>query len=284
MFKQVAGPKVAAFMWKFMCYQFLLNILRNMPTDSPLDKSWPAVSGLFQETSGLLQGIHHRWRCKMLRDHYASRPKDKRMMSEKVRASILFKGKKSLYAQTVLHPFQADHISLRSDDRWARVVAETHEQRIIWADRAQKINRKDGKETTVVLVVTGVSVMLLDSKSLSLKYQVELKHLDQISVSSFSDHIFIMHINPFKATDRSYSKGDFIIKSRHVIELVTKLSSVIQETLKKKLKVAVSNTVIAHFKVDDEPCTITFQHDPTSRAQRQSPVCRRRANTLQIIV
>ena len=52
------------------------------------------------------------------------------------------------------------------------------------------------QETTVVLVVTGVSVMLLDSKSLSLKYQVELKHLDQISVSSFSDHIFIMHINP----------------------------------------------------------------------------------------
>ena len=38
--------------------------------------------------------------CKVLRDYYVSRPKEKRMMSEKVRASILFKGKKSLYTQT----------------------------------------------------------------------------------------------------------------------------------------------------------------------------------------
>ena len=48
----------------------------------------------------------------------------------------------------------------------------------------------------------------------------------------------------FKATDRSYSKGDFVLKSPHVIELVTKLSSVMQETLKKKLKVVISNTYV----------------------------------------
>ena len=48
----------------------------------------------------------------------------------------------------------------------------------------------------VVLVVTGISFMILDPKSLSLKYRVELKHLEQISVSSFNDHIFILHINP----------------------------------------------------------------------------------------
>ena len=48
----------------------------------------------------------------------------------------------------------------------------------------------------IVLVVTGVSVMILDAKSLSLKYRVELNHLDQISVSSFSDHMFVLHINP----------------------------------------------------------------------------------------
>jgi myosin-1 len=286
MFKQVAGPKVAAFMWRYMCYQFLLTLMRNVPSDSPLDKRWPGVLQVFQETSDLLRGMHHKWRCKVLRDYYVSRPKEKRMMSEKVRASILFKGKKSLYTQTVSQAFKADRISLRSDDRWSKIVAETNEQRIIWADKVQKLNRKDGKGVPIILVVTGVSVMVLDPKSLSLKYRVELKHLDQVSVSSFSDHMFVLHINPFKATDRSYSKGDFVLRSPHVIELVTKLSSVMQETLKKKLKVVISNTIIAHFKVDDEPCTITFQHDPTTHthAQRRSPLCRRRANTLQIIV
>ena len=47
-----------------------------------------------------------------------------------------------------------------------------------------------------MLVVTGVSFMILDPKSLALKYRVELKHLDQISVSSFSDYIFVLHLSP----------------------------------------------------------------------------------------
>ena len=42
-------------------------------------------------------------------------------------------------------PFKVDRLNLRSDDRWSRVVAQTNEQRIIWADNAMKINRKDAK-------------------------------------------------------------------------------------------------------------------------------------------
>ena len=48
----------------------------------------------------------------------------------------------------------------------------------------------------MVLVVTGTSFMVLDPKTLALKYRVELKDLQQISLSTFSDHIFVMHINP----------------------------------------------------------------------------------------
>ena len=151
-------------------------------------------------------------------------------------------------------------MNLRNDDRWSRLVAQTHEQRIIWADNVQKLNRSDGKVETenavnccdmwlptdighvllgqgcamslqliplpnnlahiiptththththmhththhlskgvpMVLVVTGTSFMVLDPKTLALKYRVELKDLKQISLSNFSDNIFIMHINP----------------------------------------------------------------------------------------
>ena len=48
----------------------------------------------------------------------------------------------------------------------------------------------------MVLVVTGNSFMLLDSKSLSMKYRVELQHIKQISLSSYSDQIFIIHLEP----------------------------------------------------------------------------------------
>ncbi len=49
--------------------------------------------------------------------------------------------------------------------------------------------------TGMVLVVTGNSFMLLDPKNLSLKYRVELQHVKQVSLSSFSDHIFVIHID-----------------------------------------------------------------------------------------
>ncbi len=148
-------------------------------------------------------------------------------------------------------------------------MAQTHEQRIIWADHVQKLNRKDGKVRALlavlamfaqnclltfivfytvytghmhththshtrthacththahthaytctrthtcthihthshneikgvpeVLVVTGTSFMVLDPKSLALKYRVELADLQQISLSSYADNIFVMHINP----------------------------------------------------------------------------------------
>ena len=38
--------------------------------------------------------------CKVLRDYYTSRPKEKKMMTEKVQASLLFRDRKSLYTQT----------------------------------------------------------------------------------------------------------------------------------------------------------------------------------------
>ena len=44
--------------------------------------------------------------------------------------------------------FKADRLNLRNDDRWSRLVAQTHEQRIIWADNVQKLNRSDGKVET----------------------------------------------------------------------------------------------------------------------------------------
>ena len=252
--------------FQMQCYNFLLTILRNSPSNSPTDQHWPQVhththththtcgvciladvckvlcvylcvchmwcvqvSSLFEVTSEMLREIHHKWRvrpkhflpaihppspplslshsltlplslslthththtlslslplslsaqCKRVRDYFMKRPKEKKKMIEKVLASDLFRGNKSLYKQTYTHslthslthssltnsltlthhslthnyasnfrvsePFQSDHLALRSDQRWSKIVAETNEQRIIWCDRAHKINRRDGK-------------------------------------------------------------------------------------------------------------------------------------------
>ena len=113
----------------------------------------------------------------------------------------------------------------------------------------------------VILVVTGVSLMVLDPKNLSLKYRIELQHVKQLSMSTYSDHIIVVHIDPvsqslslflclslsdvcylqYKATDRSYTKGDFIFRNANIVEMVTKTHAVIQEGFSKKLKVVFSN-------------------------------------------
>lgn len=60
-------------------------------------------------------------------------------------------------------------------------------------------------------------------------------------------HIQLQHFLPFslllqyKATDRSYVKGDFMFRSPNVIEMVTKTHAVVQENLSRKLKVVIKN-------------------------------------------
>ena len=48
----------------------------------------------------------------------------------------------------------------------------------------------------VILVVTGVSMMVLDLKHLTMKYRIELQYVKQLSMSTFSDHMFVVHIDP----------------------------------------------------------------------------------------
>ena len=50
----------------------------------------------------------------------------------------------------------------------------------------------------MVLVVTGNSFMLLDPKSLAMKYRVDLQHIKHISLSSYGDQIFVIHIDPVR--------------------------------------------------------------------------------------
>ena len=47
-----------------------------------------------------MMNVFFSLQCKLVRDYYIANPKERRKMSEKARASGLFKGKKSLYPKT----------------------------------------------------------------------------------------------------------------------------------------------------------------------------------------
>ena len=52
---------------------------------------------------------------------------------------------------------------------------------------------------------------------------------------------FFLSPHQYKSADKAYVKGDFILRSPNVVEMVTKTHAVVQENLARKLKVAFSN-------------------------------------------
>ena len=66
-------------------------------------------------------------------------------MREKVTASLLFKNRKESYARSVAHPFQGDYVRLRQNSQWRKMVNETSDQYIVFADIVSKITRSSGR-------------------------------------------------------------------------------------------------------------------------------------------
>jgi myosin-1 len=100
LFKNSASTIVVRFFRAYIRYRFMVFVKDHLPSTSPVDKKWPKVPPFFRNTSKVLRILHHRWRCRLVRNYYNSRPKAKAKMLEKTRASTLFAGKKSLYKRT----------------------------------------------------------------------------------------------------------------------------------------------------------------------------------------
>nr|WEL12768.1 myosin class I D [Halisarca dujardinii] len=279
MFKTSAGTVVANFFRGYIRFRFLVFVKDHLPSTSPTDKKWPKVPAFFRTTSKILRILHHRWRCQLVREFYNGHPRVKARMLEKTRASALFSGKKTLYTRTLPVPFRGDRLNLRNDPRWSRMAADHSEQRVVWADNITKINRNDGKAVPHVMVVTGKSVYVLDPKVFTVKSRVELGDLESVSVSAHSDGTCVFHISQERIRDGTHNKGDFIFSTPNIVELVTKLHTVLQEVFRRLLVINIKNEVQVDFA--KEKINLLFRVSPDAGS---SPDCRRRGQTMEVLV
>ena len=59
----IQGQRIIRFNWKaWKIRRFLRRLARHLPSDSPLDQSWPESPFFLRNTSLLLRKLHHRWR------------------------------------------------------------------------------------------------------------------------------------------------------------------------------------------------------------------------------
>ncbi|XP_045110459.1 unconventional myosin-Ia-like isoform X3 [Portunus trituberculatus] len=243
-------------------WRYMVRVLEEMPSDSPIDASWPPPPPSMTEVGMLLRRLHHKWRCHRYRLQFDQTARNR--MREKVTASIIFKERKASYSKSVSHPFLGDYVRLRQNGQWKKLASETNDQYVVFADIVNKITRSAGKFVPILLALSTNSLLILDQRTLQVKYRIPALEIQRISLSPFLDDIAVLHVKPPSPTtdlggsqnlnpgclfgsDEVKRKGDLVLQTGHVIEVVTKLFLVVQNATGKPPDVNISTEFDANF-------------------------------------
>ncbi|XP_040912500.1 unconventional myosin-Ib isoform X7 [Toxotes jaculatrix] len=271
-FRANAGKKIYDFTIQRILQKYFLGLKSTMPSMSPIDKNWPARPYLFLDgTHTELRRIFHLWRCKKYRSQFTE--EKKAVYEEKLEASEIFKDKKALYPSSVSQPFKGDYLEISKNPKYQK-LSSAMDEKVLLADVVNKINRANGKGTARIFLLTKKSVVLADQKTGQVKASVPLPDLTSVSVSTQSDGFFALKL---KEGSASAVKGDFLLSSEHLIEIITKLHRIGATAAdREQLNVDISDEFLVQFK-QDKVCVKFIQGAPKNG---NSVSCKRKNNRL----
>ncbi|KAF7216087.1 transcript variant X3 [Nothobranchius furzeri] len=271
-FRANAGKKIYNFTIQRIMQKYFVGLKNNMPSMSPVDKSWPARPYLFLDGAhAALRRIFHLWRCKKYRSQFTE--EKKAVYEEKLEASELFKDKKALYPSSVSQPFKGDYLEINKNPKFQKLNSAL-DDKVLLADVVSKINRANGKGSARIFLLTKKSVVLADQKTGQVKASVVLSDLASVSVSTQTDGFFALRL---KEGTASAVKGDFLLSSEHLIEIITKLHRVgAANADKEKINVDISDEFLVQFK-HDKVCVKFIQGSPKNG---NNASCKRKNNRL----
>ncbi|XP_047598945.1 unconventional myosin-Ia isoform X1 [Lutra lutra] len=242
-FRSGAALTLSNFIYKSITQKFLLGLKDNLPSTNILDSTWPAAPyRCFHAANQELRQLFYRWKCKKFLDQLS--PKQVEILREKVCASELFKGKKASYPQSVPIPFHGDYIGLQGNPKLQKLTNGT-DGPVLMAETVKKVNRGNGKISSRILLLTKGHVILIDTKKSQPKTVIGLDSVAGVSVTSFKDGLFSLHMSEISSAG---SKGDFLLVSEHVIELLTRMSRAVLDATQKQLPVTVTENFSVRFK------------------------------------
>ncbi|KAM6934829.1 unconventional myosin-Ib isoform 2-T2 [Xenentodon cancila] len=271
-FRANAGKKIYDFTIQRIMQKYFLSLKSNTPSMSPTDKSWPDRPYLFLDgVHTELRRIFHHWRCKKYRSQFTE--EKKAVYEEKLEASELFKDKKALYPSSVSQPFKGDYLEISKNPKYQKLHSSVDEK-VLLADVVNKINRANGKGSARIFLLTKRSVILADQKTGQIKASVPLPDLASVSVSSQTDGFFALKL---KEGSASAVKGDFLLSSEHLIEIITKLYRIGAKAAdREQLNLDISDEFLVQFK-QDKVCVKFIQGSPKNG---NSATCKRKNNRL----
>ncbi|KAM5254323.1 unconventional myosin-Ia isoform 2-T3 [Hipposideros larvatus] len=242
-FRSGAAFTLADFIYKSMAQKFLLELKKNLPPTKILDKSWPAAPyKCFNTANQELKQLFYQWKCKKFRDQLS--PKQVAILREKLCASELFKDKKAAYPQSVPIPFHGDYIGLQGNPKLQKLKSR-EEGPVLVAEAVKKVNRGNGKMSSRILLLTKGHVILADAKKSEAQTVIGLDSVAGVSVTSFKDGLFCLHLSEISSVG---SKGDSLLVSEHVIELLAKMYRAVLDTTQRQLPITVTEQFSMKFK------------------------------------
>uniref|UniRef100_A0A8C5MDR4 Unconventional myosin-Ia n=1 Tax=Leptobrachium leishanense TaxID=445787 RepID=A0A8C5MDR4_9ANUR len=254
-FRSSATKKLANFIYLRIIQKFLHGLKVHLTSMSPLNKKWTGPKYKFlAPASNELQRIFQLWKCKKFMERL--NPQRKALLQDKLSASELFSGKKKSYPASVPRPFQGDYIGIQSNPKLQKLSTAVPGT-VVVAAAIQKINKTDGKGTSMLLILTKSHLAIADSKG-SVKNLAKLDEIAGASTSKFGDNV--LHIQLI-VTSTAGAKGDFLMNCEHLIEFVTKLNQNVLQTTQKKLNLQISDEFAVRFKKD--PVTLKFIESAT---------------------
>ncbi|XP_024142060.1 unconventional myosin-Ib isoform X2 [Oryzias melastigma] len=271
-FRANAGKKIYNFTVQRIIQKYFLNLKKNLPSMSPVDKSWPSRPYSFLDgVHAELRRIFHLWRCKKYRSQFTE--EKKAVYEEKLEASTLFKDKKALYPSSVSQSFKGDYLEINKNPKYQKLHSAVDEK-VLLADTVSKINRANGKGSPRIFLLTKKSVVLADQKSGQVKASVPLLDLASVSVSTQNDGFFALKL---KEGSSSAVKGDFLLSSERLIEIITKLYRLSATNADRvPLNVDISDEFLVQFK-NDKVCVKFIQGSPRNGSGAS---CKRKNNRL----
>ncbi|XP_048205888.1 unconventional myosin-Ia [Perognathus longimembris pacificus] len=275
-FRSGAALTLANFIYKSIAQKFLLGLRNNLPSTDVLDNRWPSAPyRCFNTANRKLQQIFHQWRCKKFRDQLS--PKQVQTMREKLCASELFRGKKASYPQSVPIPFRGDYVGLQGNPKLQKLKGR-EEGPVLMAETVKKVNRGNGKTSARILLLTKGHVIITDTKKFQAQIVIGLDSVAEVSVSSLQDGLFSLHLNEITSVG---SKGDILLISDHVVELLTKMYQAVLDATQRQLSVTVTEKFSVRFK--DKSVAVKVIQGPVGGGKNKL-ICKKKGNHLEVTV
>ncbi|TRZ13957.1 hypothetical protein HGM15179_013146 [Zosterops borbonicus] len=275
-FRSTASTNLANFIYRRLVQRYLVGLAKNLPPLSVTDRTWPSAPYRFLDnTNQELKNIFYHWKCKKYRDQLT--PSRRAQLQAKLCASELFKDKKTLYPKSLQQPFRGEYLGLKQNPKYQKLHAVAKDK-LVMADSVMKVNRANGKTVPRLLLLTTEHLVLADPKAAQPKTVLTLSDIRGISVTRFSDGFLALHL---KEVSTVGAKGDFLLVSDHLIELVTRLHQTFEAATGQALPLHITDRFSTHFPKGD--VSITVVESP--KASANGPVCKKKgSNKMEVLV